>query len=56
MKDPRVVDQRVDAAEAVERLLDDALSGLDLRNVSIGLCARQPSPKGEMESEVARTR
>ena len=34
-EDSRVVDQRVDAPETVERLLDDALSGLDLRNVAL---------------------
>src|SRR5207244_13124590 len=34
-EDPSVVDQRVDAAETVERLLDDALGGLDLRNVAL---------------------
>ena len=56
-EDPRVVDQRVDAAEAVERLLDDALSGLGLRDVALDCvhvsCVRRGYRKRGRDDEVA---
>ena len=59
-EDSRVVDQRVDAPETIERFLDDALSSFDLRDVTLDRVhvdrVRRGHRKGRRDDAVAETK